>query len=111
MAESSMKLPVLVDTAGKPIVPKQPTALAAGRSQPDQGKHKANQQDTRRDSRHIAAVEDGRQAGGRGPSRQQRTNKSKQPWQAKHTFEAMLDGPCKFQDGAKPSTHTTRQCN
>ncbi|KAE8790833.1 hypothetical protein D1007_34828 [Hordeum vulgare] len=50
-------------------------------------------------------------ADNQGSNRRQRTNDGKQPWQAKYTFEAMLNGPCKFHSGAKPAMHTTRQCS
>ncbi|KAE8811900.1 endoglucanase 3 [Hordeum vulgare] len=40
VAESSMKLPVLLDMAGEPTVAKPAVAPTAGRSQPNQGKRK-----------------------------------------------------------------------
>ncbi|KAI4984032.1 hypothetical protein ZWY2020_040885 [Hordeum vulgare] len=105
-----MKLPVLVDVAGKPTMPKPAAARAAARFQPNHGKRKVDQPDTRQGSQKVATVKDDHLADGQGSSRRQRTNDGKQPWQAKYTFEAMLDGPCKFHSGAKPATHTARQC-
>ncbi|KAE8804876.1 endoglucanase 3 [Hordeum vulgare] len=111
VAESSKKLHVLVDAVGKPTAPKPAAAPAAGRSQPNPGKRKADQPKVPQNSRQVAAMEDGCMADGPGPSRSRRTNEGKQPWHAKYTFEDMLDGPCKFHSGAKPATHTARQCN
>ena len=34
----------------------------------------------------------------------------KMAWQPTMSFEEMLDAPCKHHSGARPSTHTLRQC-
>ena len=78
------------------------------RRQNDQGKRKDEQPDSRYGSRQVAAVEE-EQPAASGGSRRQRTGAK--AWQPKLTFEQMLDAPCKHHSGAKPSTHTTRQCS
>jgi hypothetical protein len=69
------------------------------------GKRNSDQPDRRYGTAHLAAVSDHAAAGGSHRQKQDR------PWRPKFTFEQMLDSPCLYHSGAKPSNHTTRNCN
>ncbi|KAM0925026.1 hypothetical protein ACQ4PT_004461 [Festuca glaucescens] len=69
------------------------------------GKRNSDQPDRRYGTAHVAAVSDHAAAGG------SRRQKQDRPWRPKFTFEEMFDSPCKYHSGAKPATHTTRECS
>ena len=69
-------------------------------------KRKADQPAQRYDNRLVAAAE---QAPAAEPATK-RWNTGKTTWQPTMSFEEMLDAPSKHHSGARPSTHTLRQC-
>ncbi|KAM0865800.1 hypothetical protein ACQ4PT_043030 [Festuca glaucescens] len=68
-------------------------------------KRSNDQPDRRYGTAHVAAISNQPAAGG---SRRQKQDRA---WKPKYTFEQMLDTPCKYHSGAKPATHTTRECS
>ena len=59
-------------------------------------------------SRQVATVKDEQPEERPAPKKQ----KGGRPaWQPAFSYEQTLDAPCKFHNGAKPSNHTTRECN
>ncbi|KAI5015220.1 hypothetical protein ZWY2020_056610 [Hordeum vulgare] len=106
MADSAMRVKV---TASDKIVPTPATPKPARDNQGGQNnKRKADQLDSRSESKHVANMEEEAPATQAG-SQWQRTGKNN--WQPKLTFEQMLDAPCKMHTGAKPTTHTLRSIN
>ena len=115
-ADSAMQKPIRLDAAGKqiedqPAKRSPPGAGEAGSSRRSprdrRGKRKDDQPDGRYGSKQVAVVDIEQPAA--GGSRRQKADE--RPWRPKFTFEQMLDAPCKYHSGAKPATHTTRQCS
>ncbi|KAE8770793.1 hypothetical protein D1007_57406 [Hordeum vulgare] len=107
MADSAMRVKV---TASDKVVPTPTTPKPAGdnRGGQNNNKRKADQLDSCSNNKLVASVE------GEPPATQagsQRRRTGKNDWQPKLSFEQMLDTPCKMHYGAKPSTHTHRQCS
>ncbi|KAE8781501.1 Endoglucanase 3 [Hordeum vulgare] len=105
-ADSAMRVKV---TASDKIFPTLSTPKPDGDNRGGQNnKRKADQLDSRSTNKQVANVQEDAPATQAG-SHRQRT--SKNAWQPKLTFEQMLDTPCKMHTGAKPATHTVRQCS
>ena len=105
-ADSAMRMKVTMPAKPAPL-PAAPRAAADNRQQQN-NKRKADQPDPRYGSRQVASIEE-EQPAAQASSQRQRTGKA--AWQPKLTFEQMLDLPCKNHSGAKPATHTLRQCS
>ncbi|KAE8816173.1 hypothetical protein D1007_06291 [Hordeum vulgare] len=105
-ADSAMWVKV---TASDKIVPTPSTPKPAGDNRGGQNnKRKTDQLDSRSTSKQVANMEEDAPATQAGSQRQRA---GKNTWQPKLTFEQMLDAPCKMHTGAKPATHTLRQCS
>ncbi|KAI5021870.1 hypothetical protein ZWY2020_058600 [Hordeum vulgare] len=106
-ADSAMRVKV---TALDKVVPTPTTPKPAGdnRGGHNNNKRKADQLDSRSSSKLVANME-GEAPATQAGSQQRRTGKTE--WKQKLSFEQMLDVPCKMHSGAKPSTHTPRQCS
>ena len=106
LAEEAGKAPADVSPAPTRRDNNKPAEGASHGSRRDtyRGKRHSDQPDRRYGSAHVAAVADNA-AGG---SRRQKQDRQ---WKPKYTFEQMLDSPCKYHSGAKPATHTTRECS
>ncbi|KAE8781200.1 hypothetical protein D1007_45557 [Hordeum vulgare] len=106
MADSAMRVKV---TASDKIVPTLTTPKPVGDNLGGQNnKRKADQLDSRSNSKQVASMEEDAPATQAG-SQRQRTGKNS--WQPKLTFEQMLDAPCKMHTRAKPAAHTLRWCS
>ncbi|KAE8806646.1 hypothetical protein D1007_17171 [Hordeum vulgare] len=105
-ADSVMRIKV---SATVKAIPPPATTRPAGDNRGGQNnKRKADQQDLRPGSKQVANIEE-EQPTAQADAQRQRTDKN--TWQPKVTFEQMLDAPCKIHTGAKPATHTLRQCS
>ncbi|KAI4996738.1 hypothetical protein ZWY2020_052080 [Hordeum vulgare] len=106
-ADSAMWVKV---TSSDKVVPTPTTPKPASdnRGGQNNNKRKEDQLHSRSNNKLVANME------GEAPATQvgsQRRRTSKNDWQPKLSFERMLDAPCKMHSGAKPSTHTLRQCS
>ncbi|KAE8809702.1 hypothetical protein D1007_13587 [Hordeum vulgare] len=108
-ADSAMRVKV---TASDKVVPTPATPKPAGDNRGDQNnnKRKADQMDSRPNSKLVASVEGQTSAPQAGPL-QKRSNRNNANWLPKQSFEQLLDAPCKIHSGAQPSSHTLRQCS
>ncbi|KAE8772831.1 hypothetical protein D1007_55089 [Hordeum vulgare] len=108
-ADSAMRVKV---TASDKVVPTPATPKPAGdnRGGQNNNKRKADQMDSRSNSKLVASVEGETSAPQAGPPRK-RSNRNHDNWLPKQSFEQLLDAPCKIHSGAQPSNHTLRQCS
>ncbi|KAE8795574.1 hypothetical protein D1007_29462 [Hordeum vulgare] len=108
-ADSAMCVKV---TASDKVVPTPATPKPAGENQGGQNnnKRKADQMDSRSNSKLVASVEAETSAPQAGLPRK-RPNRNNTNWLPKQSFEQLLDAPCKIHSRAQPSTHTLRQCS
>ncbi|KAE8794651.1 hypothetical protein D1007_30693 [Hordeum vulgare] len=108
-ADSAMRVKV---TASDKAVPTPATPKLAGENRGGQNnyKRKADQTDSRSNSKLVASVEGETSAPQTGPPRK-RPNRSNTNWLPKQSFEQLLDAPCKIHSGAQPSSHTLRRCS
>ncbi|KAE8794406.1 hypothetical protein D1007_30850 [Hordeum vulgare] len=105
-ADSMMRVKV---TGSDKIVPTPATPKPAGDNRgAHNNKRKGDQLDSCSTSKQVASVEEDVPATQVGSQRQRTGKNNLQP---KLTFEKMLDAPCKMHSGAKPATHTLRQCS
>ena len=105
-ADSAIKIQVVLDEAGKakPVPPQKPVGESSQQQHHQNNKHKADQPVQRHDNRLVAAAEPAADPAAK------RRQTGKMAWQPTMSFEEMLDTPCKHHRGARPSTHTLRQC-
>ncbi|KAE8791791.1 hypothetical protein D1007_33775 [Hordeum vulgare] len=108
-ADSAMCIKV---TASDKAVPTLATPKPAGdnRGGKNNYKRKADQTDSRSNSKLVASVKGETSAPQAGPPRK-RPNRSNTNWLPKQSFEQLLDAPCKIHSGAHPSSHSLRQCS
>ncbi|KAE8775302.1 hypothetical protein D1007_52244 [Hordeum vulgare] len=108
-ADSVMRIKV---TASDKAVPTPATPKPAGDNRGGQNnyKRKAQQMDSRSNSKFVASMEGETSAPQAGPL-QKRSNRKNANWLPKQYFEELLDAPCKIHSGARPSKHTLRQCS
>ncbi|KAE8808722.1 hypothetical protein D1007_14805 [Hordeum vulgare] len=107
-ADSAMRVKV---TASDKVVPTPATPKPAGDSRGGQNnnKRKADQMDSRSNSKLVASVEGETSAPQSGPPRK-RSNRNNANWLPKQSFEQLLDAPCKIHSGVQPSNHTLQHC-
>ncbi|KAI5000682.1 hypothetical protein ZWY2020_010641 [Hordeum vulgare] len=108
-ADSAMRIKV---TASDKVVPTPATPKPAGDNPGGQNnyKRKADQTDSRSNSKLVASVEGETSAPQASPPRNC-PNRSNTNWLPKQSFDQLLDAPYKIHSGAQPSSHTLRQCN
>ncbi|KAE8813418.1 hypothetical protein D1007_09422 [Hordeum vulgare] len=108
-ADSAMRIKV---TASDKAVPTPATPKPAGDGQGGQNnnKRKADQMDSRSNSKLVASMEGEMSAPQAGPPRK-RSNRNNANWLPKQSFEQLLDALYKIHSGAQPSNHTLRECN
>ncbi|KAE8800250.1 hypothetical protein D1007_24239 [Hordeum vulgare] len=100
-ADSAMRVKV---TASDKAVPTPATPKPAGDNQGGQNnyKRKADQTDSRSNSKLVASVEGETSAPQDGPPRK-RINRRNTNWLPKQSFEQLLDAPCKIYSRAQPT--------
>ncbi|KAE8806137.1 Endoglucanase 3 [Hordeum vulgare] len=98
---------IKVTATGKAAVPLATPKPAADVRGQENNKRKADHTNPRYGSKKVATMEE-EQPATQATSQRQRDGKA--AWQPKLTFDQMLDAPYKMHIGAKPVTHTLRQC-
>lgn len=95
-----------LDEAGKAKSgpPPKPAGKSSRQQHHQNNKRKADQPAQRHDNRLGAATEPAADPAAK------RRQTGKTAWQSAMSFEEMLEAPCKHHSGARPSTHTLRQC-
>ncbi|KAE8780888.1 hypothetical protein D1007_45877 [Hordeum vulgare] len=108
-ADSVMRVKV---TASDKAVPTPATPKPAGdiRGGQNNNKRKADQMDSRSNSKLVASMEGETSAPQAGPPRK-RSNRNNANWLPKQSFEQLVNAPCKIHSRAQPSNHTLRQCS
>ncbi|KAE8785077.1 hypothetical protein D1007_41236 [Hordeum vulgare] len=108
-ADSAMRIKVTASEKAVPT-PATPKPSVDGRGIQNNNKRKADQMDSRSNSKLVANVEGETSAPQAGPQRK-RSNRNNANWLPKQSFKQLLDAPCKIHSGAQPSNHTLRQCS
>ncbi|KAE8801890.1 hypothetical protein D1007_22397 [Hordeum vulgare] len=108
-ADSAMRVKVTASDKAVPT-PATPKSAEDGRGGQNNNKRKADQMDSRSNSKLVASMEGETSAPQAGPPRKC-SNRNNANWLPKQSFEQFLDAPCKIHSGAQPSNHTLRQCS
>ncbi|KAE8810928.1 hypothetical protein D1007_12278 [Hordeum vulgare] len=108
-ANSAMRVKVTASDKAVPM-PTTPKPAGDGRGGQNNNKRKANQMDSRSNSKLVASVEGETSAPNADPPRKS-SNRNNANWLPKQSFEQLLDAPCKIHSRAKPSNHTLRPCS
>ncbi|KAE8803736.1 hypothetical protein D1007_20427 [Hordeum vulgare] len=108
-ADSAMHIKV---TASDKTIPMPSTPKPAGDNRGGQknNKRKADQMDSRSNSKLVPSMEGETSAPHVGPPRKH-SNRNNANWLPRQSFEQLLDAPCKIHSGAQPSNHTLRHCS
>ncbi|KAE8813886.1 Endoglucanase 3 [Hordeum vulgare] len=105
-ADSTMR--IKIGAMDKPVQSPSTTKPVGDNRGRQNNELKADQLDPRPGSKQVPSLEEEQPAAQAGAQRQRA---GKNAWQPKLTLEQMLDAPCKMHSGAKPTTHTLRQCS